>query len=86
MPPLSGLMHAIIRMVEVLPGAVRTEEAERLAPGDGEVDPVDRNEVAEALDQAVGLDHGLALPPGGVGRVARVVGSRIGDAVDRQGM
>ena len=35
-----------------LPRAVRAEEAERLARADVEVDPVDRDEVAEALDEA----------------------------------
>ena len=38
-----------MRIVDVLPGAVRTEESEALAVLDVEVDRVDRDEVAEAL-------------------------------------
>ena len=39
-----------------LAGAVGAQEAERLAPRDVEVDPVDGREVAEALRQAAGMD------------------------------
>ena len=42
-----------------LPGAVRAEEAEGDAGGDGQVDAVDRRAVAELLRQRVGLDHGF---------------------------
>ena len=43
-----------------LAGAVRPEEAERLAAVDLDVDPVDGGEVAEPLDQAAGRDQRLA--------------------------
>ena len=69
-----------------LPGAVRAEEAEGLASSDGELDPVDGHEVAEALDQAVGLDHGLALLVAGGARLTGVVRLRTGDACHRRGM
>ena len=39
-----------------LAGAVRSEEAERLAPLDVEVDRVDRDQFVEALGQATGMD------------------------------
>src|SRR6266550_8342185 len=38
------------------PGAVRAEEAEGLTALDIEVDPIDRDEVREALGQATGMD------------------------------
>ena len=40
-----------------LPGAVRAEEAEGNAAGDDEVDSVDGDALAEALRQALRLDH-----------------------------
>ena len=47
-----------------LAGAVRAEEAEGLARLDVEVDPVDRDEVAEALDEAARVDHGAVFAHG----------------------
>ncbi len=41
-----------------LAGAVGTEEPEGLALANGEVDAVDGDEVAEALHETMGLDHG----------------------------
>ena len=89
-PPLSGLMHEIIRMVDVLPAPFGPEEPERLALGDAEVDPVDGDEIAEALDQPVRLHHRARprrrrpRPPrrlriGGVSQSARNVTSLSGN-------
>jgi len=47
-----------------LAGAVRAEEAERFAGSHVEVDGVDRDELAEALGQAAGMDERR----GGLGR------------------
>ena len=58
-PPVGGETQPIIRMVERLAGAVGPEEAERLARPHVDVDPVDRGEVAEALDQPAGVDQGF---------------------------
>jgi hypothetical protein len=47
-----------------LPGAVRAEEAEDLAGGDGQVDRVDRaRPLLELADQLLCLDRGLAHGP-----------------------
>ena len=59
--PLGGETAPIMRIVE-LAGTVRPQEAERLAPFDGEVDAVDGDEVAVALGEAVRLDRGVAPP------------------------
>ena len=72
-PPLTGDMQAIIRMVEVLPAPFGPEEAERLAPGDLEVDAVDGHEVAEALDEPAGQDQRAGVLA--IGRCGRVGGS-----------
>ena len=53
-----------------LAGAVRAQEAERLALRDVEVDGVDRRELAEPLRQAAGMDErGVASGMGGASRV-----------------
>ena len=43
------------------PAPFGSEEPVHLTAVDLEVEPVERGEVAEALDQAGGTDHGLAL-------------------------
>ena len=62
-----------------LAGAVRPEEAERLAAPDVEVDSVDRDEVAEPLHEAASVDHCAVLAHGAqptyAGRTAFLVAS-----------
>lgn len=40
-----------------LAGAIRPQEAERLAPPDLDIDPVDRGEIAEGLGQPPSTDE-----------------------------
>ena len=62
---------------------VRTEEAERLAGGDVEVDVVDRDELAETLRQAAGRDEGgFTLVGPGRGGAGGVEGSLVGRGHD----
>src|SRR5688572_7856526 len=42
--------------------SVRTEEAEDLALADLEVESIDGDEIAEALRELLGTDHGLHVP------------------------
>ena len=77
-PPDGGETQPIIRIVDVLPGAVRSEEAERLAALDVEVDAVDGDELAEALHRARGHARAAAaaaaftiLQPTPAARIAR---------------
>ena len=56
-PAVGGETQPIIRIVEDLPAPFGPEEAERLAPVQVEIDPVDRREAAEPLDQALGVDQ-----------------------------
>src|SRR5687767_3451606 len=45
-----------------LAGSVRTEETEDLALADLEVESIDGDEIAEALRELLGTDHGLHVP------------------------
>ena len=60
-PSVTGETQPIMRIVERLARAVRAEEAERLAALDVEVDPVDGDEVAEALDEIRGPGSAAAV-------------------------
>ena len=78
-PPLTGETQPIIRIVELLPAPFGPEEAERLAAPDVEVDSVDRDEVAEPLQEPAGMDHCAVLAHGAqptyAGRTAFLVAS-----------
>ena len=56
-PSVGGDTQPIMRMVELLPAPLGPEEAERLAPAHVDVDAVDRDEVAEPLDQATRVNE-----------------------------
>ena len=64
-------MHEIMRMVEVLPAPLGPRNPNASPRCDGEVDAVDRGEVAEALGEPARLDHrrdaGTGRAPGGGG-------------------
>ena len=60
-----------------LAGAVRAEEAERLAALKVEVDRVDRSELAEALDKPACLDQRFSVP---TGHLPKATGRRRGAA------
>ena len=61
MPAVTGETQPIMRMVELLPAPFGPEEAEGFAATDVEVDAVDGDEVAEALDEPACMDHRAVL-------------------------
>jgi hypothetical protein len=80
-------MHEIMRMVDVLPAPLGPRNPND-SLGDGEVDTVDGDKVAEALHQAMRLDHGRDCPisPRIAGRHLVSFPLRIGDVSQRRGM
>ena len=63
-PPLTGETQPIIRIVELLPAPFGPRKPNASPALDVEVDAVDGDEVAEALDEPAGVDHGAVLAHG----------------------
>ena len=58
-PPVGGETQPIMRMVEDLPAPLGPRKPNASPRRDVDVDAVHRGEVAEALDQATGVDQGF---------------------------